>query len=52
MLDNEVTMKDLKALLFEVYSAGFEAGYTKEIDIANAFNLYWERVKNEYLSQI
>lgn len=36
-IDNE----KLKQLLFEVYSAGFEAGYSQEIDIVEAYNKYW-----------
>lgn len=36
-----LTEHELKQLLFEVYSAGFEAGYSQETDIATAYNRYW-----------
>lgn len=42
MFVDEINIETLKNLLFEVYSAGFEAGYTQENDIAKAFKQYWE----------
>ena len=39
---NEINKKELKQLLFEIYSAGFEAGYSKEVDIVTAYNKYWD----------
>ena len=44
MLIDEISMKELKSMLFEIYSAGFEAGYTKEIDIVKAYNQYWNNL--------
>ena len=35
----------LKTMLFEVYSAGFEAGYSQDIDIATAYNKWFEQFK-------
>lgn len=32
---------ELKQVLFEIYSAGFEAGYSQEIDVVTAYNQYW-----------
>lgn len=47
MLDNEITIKDFKALIFEIYSAGFESGYAKEIDIVSAFNQFWQDITTQ-----
>ena len=33
--------KEIKDILFEIYSAGFEAGYSQEIDIKSAFEKYY-----------
>jgi hypothetical protein len=41
MLINEI---DIKHLLFEVYSAGFEAGYSQETDIVTAYDQYWDNL--------
>ena len=41
---NEINKEELKRLLFEVYSAGFEAGYSQETDIATAYNRYWNKL--------
>lgn len=44
--------EDYEALidaLFEVFSAGFEAGYTKEIDIHTAFNEWLSKAILPYL---
>jgi hypothetical protein len=36
----------LKTMLFEIYSAGFEAGYSKNIDIVTAYNKWFDGFKN------
>ena len=41
MLINEINLETLKKALFEVYSAGFEAGYSQETDIVKSYNKYW-----------
>ena len=33
--------KELKEILFEIYSAGFEAGYSQNVDIVSSYNKYW-----------
>jgi hypothetical protein len=43
----EIREEDLKQLLFEVYSAGFEAGMARNIDIATAYNNWWDARKKE-----
>ncbi len=35
-----------KELLFLVFSAGYEAGYNAKIDLAKAFNEWYEALKN------
>ena len=44
MLINEINLETWKEILFEVYSAGFEAGYSQEIDIVNSYNEYWNNL--------
>lgn len=39
-----INKEELKQLIFEIYSAGFEAGYSQEIDIASAYNQYWDNL--------
>ena len=39
-----LTEHDLKQLLFEIYSAGFEAGYSQEVDVATAYDQYWNNL--------
>lgn len=36
------TLKELKRLIFVIYSAGFEAGYSQKVDIVSAYNHYWD----------
>ena len=38
--------KLLEEFMFEVFSAGFEAGYAGEVDLATAFRQYLEKTKN------
>ena len=35
----------LKTMLFEIYSAGFEAGYSQNIDIVTAYNKWFDGFK-------
>lgn len=44
MLIDNANIKKLKDLLFEIYSAGFEAGYAQNIDIVQAYNQYWDNL--------
>lgn len=39
-----INKEELKQLIFEIYSAGFEAGYSQEVDIASAYNQYWDNL--------
>lgn len=39
-----LTEYELKQLLFKVYSAGFEEGYSQETDIVTAYNQYWDNL--------
>ena len=43
----DIKEEELKRLLFEVYSAGFEAGMAQDIDIVTAYNQWWESTKKE-----
>lgn len=43
----EIKEENLKRLLFEVYSAGFEAGMSKNVDIVTAYNNWGESAKKE-----
>lgn len=45
---NKIDIKALKDLLFEIYSAGFEVGYSQEIDIVSAYNQYWDIIIFEF----
>lgn len=38
---SELTEKQIKEALFDVYSAGYEAGYWQVADIVTAYNIYW-----------
>ena len=46
----QLTEEELKSLLFEVYSAGFEAGMAQNIDIVSAYNKWWESAKKEVVN--
>lgn len=43
---DEINKEELKQLLFEVYSAGFEVGYSQKVDIVTAYNEYWNNLLN------
>ena len=43
---DEINKEELKQLLFEVYSAGFEVGYLQKVDIVTAYNEYWNNLLN------
>ena len=43
MLNN----KEIKDILFEIYSAGFESGYSQEKDIKSAFEEYYNFLLSE-----
>lgn len=49
MLSDKTDIAELKTLLFDVYSAGFEAGYTQEIGIVEAYNKWWEVLQKEIM---
>ena len=38
---SELTEKQMKEVLFNVYSAGYEAGYWQVSDLATAYNIFW-----------
>ena len=40
---NEIN--NMKHMVFEIYSAGFAAGYSQEIDIKTAYEKYWKFLK-------
>jgi hypothetical protein len=42
-------METLKAALFEIFSAGFEAGYTKDIDLKTAFEEWYQKAMLAHL---
>ena len=35
-------LKDIKCMLFEIYSAGFQEGYMRNIDIVTAYENWWK----------
>lgn len=39
-----INEEEIKQLIFEIYSAGFEAGYSQEVDIVSAYNQYWDNL--------
>ena len=43
--------KLIKSLLFEVYSAGYEAGYAGKDNLASAFEQYYEKIRAELQEQ-
>jgi len=43
LTSNEIN--DMKHMAFEIYSAGFTAGYSQEIDIKTAYEKYWKFLK-------
>lgn len=42
-------METLKAALFEIFSAGFESGYTKDIDLKTAFEEWYQKAMLAHL---
>lgn len=42
---------NLKNMAFEIYSAGFTAGYSQEIDIKTAYEKYWKFLKELILKE-
>ena len=42
-------MEALKDALFEIFSAGFEAGYNKEVDLQAAFEDWYQLAMLTYL---
>ena len=44
---NEISEKDLKDLLFAVFSAGFESGYSGQIDLATAFEQFYQKTMTD-----
>ena len=44
---NEISEKDLKDLLFEVFSAGFESGCSGQVDLATAFEQFYEKIMTD-----
>ena len=45
----EMTENELKQFLFEVYSAGFEAGYAGNKSLVDAYNDWWIKTKENNL---
>ena len=45
----EMTEKELKQLLFEIYSAGFEAGYAGNQSLVDAYDDWWMKTKENNL---
>lgn len=41
----DLTEKEIKDLLFEIYSAGFEKGYAGEVDLVTCFEEYYSELK-------
>lgn len=44
--------KEFKDFLFEVFAAGFEAGYGNDVDIASAFKKYYEGVMQPIIQEV
>ena len=44
---DRVNIEELKQLMFEIYSAGFEAGYSQEADLVSAYKKYWDNIWKE-----
>lgn len=44
-LHMEFSEQDIKAALFEIFSAGYEAGYAAETDIKTAYKNWYERFR-------
>ena len=42
MTEKEIEMA--KSLVFEIYAAGFEAGYSQAVDIVTAFNQFFDEL--------
>lgn len=42
----DLNEEQLKEALFEIYSAGFEAGMSQNIDIRTAYNEFWNVLKS------
>lgn len=50
MIDAEVK-KYLKDYVFEVFAAGYEAGYASKKDLKTAFEIFWKQFQ-EMMSQL
>lgn len=42
-----MTNEELKAVIFEVYAAGFEVGYSGQTDLSTAFEEWWKTASKE-----
>lgn len=47
MIDMGMTEDQLKALVFEIYSAGYEDGHYRDINLVAAYNQYWDRLMRD-----
>ena len=43
----DLTEEQIKEVLFEIYAAGFEAGYSHEVDIQTAYNKFWNEIQTD-----
>ena len=43
-MPNENDIRTIRELMFEIYQAGFEAGYSKDVDIRTAYDTYFKKV--------
>ncbi len=47
-MHDEFSKEEWKQIIFEIYSAGFEAGCSSQkVDIASAYNQYWDNLLKE-----
>jgi hypothetical protein len=44
---DDFTPEELKAIVFEIYAAGFEAGHAQNIDIQTAYNKFWNEMAGD-----
>jgi hypothetical protein len=44
----DLTEEQIKALFFEIYAAGFEAGYSHVVDIETAYNRFWNQLTETF----
>lgn len=51
-MHNTQSESEAKRILFEVYSAGFEAGYSQKIDIASAYKQFWDNLLKQMKEHI